>query len=247
MSQITYSPYNQTIGANAGTLVPSLGTAFRVSLNGYVGTVEDKAQLVQAHIEQYAGAAGNGWISGGSVTIGSGLAVNVAALTAMVGNIVGFDASQSVGGFSSNATANMYLRQDGTWTVGTVTPGTADNHGTALLWASVVTGSGTVSSIDPTARPWFQPTANLFRPQTWTAGGTVTNGRVVFANFTTGTVTLPAAAGAAQPVFIKKLSATGTVVVNAVSGSVEAAASVNLTTQYTSKRYISDQTNWWEV
>ncbi len=247
MAQIAYSPYNQTIGANAGTLNPALGTAFRVSLNGYVGTVEDKAQLVQAHVEQFAGAAGNGWISGGSVTIGAGLTVSVAALTAMVGNMVGFDASQSVGGFSSTGTANLYLRQDGTWTVGTATPGTSDNHGTAVVWASVVTLTGTVTSVDNLVRPWFQPTAGLYQPKTWTASGTVSTERVNFCNYTAGTITLPAAAGAVLPVVIKKLSATGTVVVKAVSGSVEATTGVNLTTQYTSKTYMSDQTNWWEI
>lgn len=245
MSAITYNPTNPTIASNAGTISgPITASDFRTAINNIMGSVEDKAQATQSYFEQ-AMAYNNGWISGGSVTTGSGLSVNVAAYVAMCGNIIGDNASQSVGGFSSSSTANMYLRQDQTWTIGTAIPDTSDNHGTAILWARVVTGSGTVTSIDPTNRPRFTPTQNLFKPTTLSASGTVTPPGKVLANFTSGTVYIPSAGSVTGPVSIKKISASGTVTIAPLAGSVEGATTYNLTAQYAGVMLISDDLNWW--
>lgn len=152
MSVVTQTPMHVTIVAAAGSVSPGFATDLRAKLNAGFGSADTKARFTEAHLEQLIRYLGNGWISGGSVTIGTGLSVNVASLTAMVCNVVQTDAAGTVGGLESNATNYIYLRQDGTWssnTAGSI-PGTADGHGTAMLWGQAVTGTGTVSSVDNT-------------------------------------------------------------------------------------------------
>lgn len=150
MSIGTAVPTNPTIYTNAGTLIAGLANAFRPALNGYVGTVEDKAQLTQAYLEQLISGIGNGWQSGGIITAaGTGLSVTISPYQAMVGNVVSNDATGTVGGFTDGTVNYLFLRQDGSWTPQTslTPPGTADNHGTAVFWGSALAASGNISAV----------------------------------------------------------------------------------------------------
>jgi hypothetical protein len=176
MAIVQQKPTEPTIAPNAGTLQPGLASDFRSRLNGYVGTVEDKAQLTQAFLEQTNAYLGNGWIKGGTVSAGAGLSVVITPFTAIVGNIIENDSSGTVGGLAANATNFIYLRQDGTWTTNTtgVVPGTADGHGTAVYWAQAITGASSVTSI-----------VNYRLPFRWglsrVSVGTVSGGTVIIA------------------------------------------------------------------
>lgn len=149
MGTVAYAPTHPGIAPNVGTLQPGLGTAFRPLLNGFGGSIEDKAQLTQAYLESYAGAAGFGGIAGGSVATGVGLSVVIGSVQAVVGNPVGIDTSSTVSSLTANATNRIWLRQSGVFTAGTAAtpPGTADGFGTALLWAEAVTNASTVTAV----------------------------------------------------------------------------------------------------
>lgn len=149
MGTVAYAPTHPGIAPNVGSLPAGLGTAFRPRFNAYGGSVEDKAQLTQAYLESYAGAAGLGGIAGGSVTPGVGLSVVIGTVQYVCGNPVGIDTSSTVSGLTANATNRIWARQSGVFTAGTAStpPGTADGFGTAFLWAEAVTNASTVTSI----------------------------------------------------------------------------------------------------
>lgn len=152
MSLETPDPTHPTIGTDLGTLVPGLASAFRGSVNAYVGGVEDKTQYIQFYVEKINSSAGFGWISGGTVAAGSGLSVTVDAYEAVVGNYIQCTTQGTVGGLAANDTNYLYLRQDGVWTTnvaGTV-PASGDGHGAALKWGYAVTDGTAVTSVSNT-------------------------------------------------------------------------------------------------
>ncbi len=149
MAIVTEIPTNYSIYTNAGTVNAGQANTFRAAMNGYAGTVEDKAQSIQAWAEQFHAWLGFGAIGGGSITaVPSSLNVTITAATAIVGNYVRSDSTGTVG-LTNSATNYIYFRQDSSWstnTAGTV-PGTADGKGTAFLWGSAITAGGSVSSV----------------------------------------------------------------------------------------------------
>ena len=157
MSLVTQIPLDPTISADITAVPASLASAFRGNVNANVALIENKVQTVAAWTEQLHSLLGNGWISGGNVTIGTGLSVNIDILSAMVDHIVAFNASQAVGGLTASSTNYIYLREDGTWTVNTtgVAPTDTVAHGAALLWCTCVTSGSAVTSIDQTVRASF--------------------------------------------------------------------------------------------
>ena len=156
MAVVNEVPTNYSIYADLGTVQAGAAAAFRPALNGYIGSVENKVQSVQAFVEQQARYWGYGCISGGTIAAGVGLNVTVGALEAVVGNYVRTDATGTVGGLTSNQTNYIWLHQDGTFTVNTTgaIPGTANGHGTAVIWGQAVTGTGTVTSVS-NVRPYY--------------------------------------------------------------------------------------------
>lgn len=169
MALVSETPTNNTIYTNAGTVAAGLASAFRAAVNGYAGTVEDKAQLIQAFLERENLTLGFGAIGGGAVAaVASSLNVTIAAATAIIGNYVRSDSTGTIG-LTNAATNYIYMRQNGTFesnTAGTV-PGTADGKGTALLWGSAVTAGGSVSSVSNARQEWRW---SLAAPQTVTGG-----------------------------------------------------------------------------
>lgn len=145
-------PTHPTITPDAGTLVPGQAATFRPLLNSYVGTVEAKAQIIQGELEGFHAYACQGAISGGTIAIGSGLAVSVTAAEGICGGYV-ISPAGTAGGLAANATNIIYMRQDGTWSGGTAAPGTADGHGTSVPWGSAVTNGTAVTSVNNT-RPY---------------------------------------------------------------------------------------------
>ena len=136
------------------TIPAGLATDLRPNLNAYIGSVEQKAAWAAAFLEMALSALGNGAVSGGNITAGGALNVNVAALNAIVNTPVSFDASQVVGGLV-NGTNWIYLRQDATWKVNAtgVDPDPTDGHGAFLLWGKATAAAGVVTLVDNT-RAW---------------------------------------------------------------------------------------------
>jgi len=131
----------------------------RAKLNAVKDAADAKAMLSQANVEQLHGALGFGELSGGTITAGTGLSVNVASLTAFVGAKVEYSGSQVVGGLEDDQLNYIFLRQDATWTIpagGSSTPPTpADGHGEALLWGTATTVSGAVTAVSNAIRTTF--------------------------------------------------------------------------------------------
>lgn len=170
-------PTHPTIYPDAGTVPTGLAVDFRPRVNGYVGTVEDKAQLVQAHLEGILAAySGGACLSGGTISAGAGLSVNISAFVGFAGNRVANNASTVVGGLAANNTNYIFLRQDSTFTTNTTgaIPGTADGKGTAFLWGYAVTGASGVNSVN-NERVWVQRAAGIANISL----GTVSDGTVV--------------------------------------------------------------------
>lgn len=156
MSLVSPTPSEPTIAANQGSLVPGLASAFRGSINTYVGAIEDKVQSVQYYHERENYLRGYGAVSGGTISAGAGLSVTIGTLTAVVGNYIQTSAVGTVGGLPENDTSYIYLRQDGEFTsniAGTV-PGTGDGHGEALYWGYAVTDGSSVTSVDNLRAPY---------------------------------------------------------------------------------------------
>jgi len=154
MSYVTQTPVDPVVAAADPSVTSGLASAFRGKINTAYSDLMTRLKLIMAAVENIGTQVGAGAISGGAVTAGSGLSVSVATLKAFVGSVVEFNASQTVGGFTGSATNYLYLRQDGTWTINTTgtAPGTGDGHGLSLLWATVVCGASTVTSIGDTRR-----------------------------------------------------------------------------------------------
>jgi len=151
---------------DALTDLPNYVFGSAVAFGTLVNTNQDAllARIRQAFagVEGLAGAIGFGALSGGAITAGAGLSVNVAALTAVVGTPVGFTASQIVGGLTDNALNYLYLRQDWTWTVNTSgTLPSGDGHGTALLWGTATTSGGSVSATSNVRKSFLQQLAKI--------------------------------------------------------------------------------------
>jgi hypothetical protein len=217
MALVTEVSTNPTIAANAGTLAAGAANTFRPLLNGYIGTVEDKAQLVQAHLERENLYQGFGAIGGGAVSAGSGLNALVAAATAVVGNIVRTDASSTVS-VTASSTNYIYMRQNGTFeanTAGTV-PGTADGKGTALFWGQAVTNGSGVTSVSNARQEWRWMTS---APQTTTAAagaGTINGMRGIV---TTEALTTAAGSDYTLGLINSNIAATSIVHVSADDGT----------------------------
>ena len=158
MAVVAQIPLEPSIAPNA-TPIPANNTpaTFRSNLNAYVASVEDKAQKTQAFLEGLASMIGNCAVSGGTISAGTGLSVNIALFRALCGNEVETDAITVVGGLTANATSSIYLRQDGTFTALTSgLPATNDGHGDYLLWGTATTGASTVTSVTNVRRAIIQ-------------------------------------------------------------------------------------------
>jgi hypothetical protein len=151
MAELPLTPLHPDISGNV-TAVSNAPVTFRSGLNANIAAVEDKAQLAVCAVEKLQAAIGNAHLSGGDFHAGTGLSVHAAALTALVGTWVGFDAEQTVGGLTDNDDNYIFLRQDGTWTVNLTGAAPADTatHGAYLLWGTALTASGAVTAIDNT-------------------------------------------------------------------------------------------------
>jgi hypothetical protein len=137
MAELPLTPLHPDISGNV-TAVSNAPVTFRSGLNTNIAAVEDKAQNAFAAIEKLQAALGNGCLTGGDLHAGTGLSVHAAALTALVGTWVGFDAEQTIGGLTDNDDNYIFLRQDGTWTINTTGADPADTatHGAFLLWGT---------------------------------------------------------------------------------------------------------------
>lgn len=151
MSLVTQTPTDPAISVALTDYVAGLASGLVTTLNARQGELELRDSKMTAWIEELHTTLGNGWISGGAISAGQGLAVTVGALSAMVGHIVEFDASQIVG-LSASAVNYIFLREDGTWTVNTTgaTPTDTTTHGISLLWGTATTDTSSVVTISNT-------------------------------------------------------------------------------------------------
>jgi len=154
-------PKNPAISVNTTPIAAVLSPAlFRAAYQAVLDAIEDKVQLAVAYSEELTEAIGNGAISGGIISIGAGLAVNVSALKALVGTVTENDATQTVGSLTASALNFLFLRQNGTWTINTTgaVPVNITTHGAFLFWGTATTNVSTVTAVS-NARQGFAPRA----------------------------------------------------------------------------------------
>lgn len=158
MAQIPLVPKNPAILAEIPSYVRGDAQQFADDVEEHQDTLEIRDGLIQAAVEYLTAAIGYGALTGGAITSGMGLSVNVGAYTAIVGNWVGNDASQVVGGLTDGALNYLWLRQDGQWTVNTtgITPLSTDGHGAAMLWGTATVVSGAVTIVSNIRRSFLQ-------------------------------------------------------------------------------------------
>ncbi len=160
MAFITYNPLDPRISVDVTPIAAQTSAAtFRPAVNTADAALDDKAQIGYGELERLLVLlGGNGWISGGTISAGTGLSVNIAALTAVVGVPIGFDATEIVGGLVNAVTNYIFLREDGTWTVpaaGSSTPPlTTDGHGDYLLWGTATTAGNVVTGVSNVRVSW---------------------------------------------------------------------------------------------
>lgn len=137
------------------------GTAlqFAQRLQSNQDIFEARDQEIIAAVEQLTDAIGNGALTGGAITAGVGASVSIAALTAIVGTFVGFDAAQIVA-VEDGVLNYIFLRQDWSWKVppggSSTLPTSADGHGQALLWGTATCAGGIVTAVSNVRRTFLQ-------------------------------------------------------------------------------------------
>lgn len=130
---------------------------FRIQLNILFANLTHAINELSGQVRELAVLIGSKAISGGNVSAGTGLSVQVAPYKAVVGRIIGTEGvGQIVGGFPPNSTTNLYLREDQFFTVSDSPPQISDGHGFYLHWATVTTNTSGVTSVDNT-RVTFSP------------------------------------------------------------------------------------------
>lgn len=151
MALVTQTPTDPAISTALTDYVAGVASGLVTTLNTRQNELELRDSKATAWLEKLHTTLGNGWISGGAISAGQGLAVTVASLSAMVGHIVAFDASQIVG-LSASAVNYIYLRENGTWTVNTTgaTPTDTTTYGLSLLWGTATTSASGVVTISNT-------------------------------------------------------------------------------------------------
>lgn len=157
MSLVAQTPDHPTLSANVTALTAGNALDFKTTLNANIAAVEDKAQLVEAFLEELQAAIGQGALSGGTISAGTGLSASVTALKALVGSVVEFNATQAVA-LAASVTNSLFLRQDGTWTVNSTgaVPTDISTHGAYLLWGTATTNGSGVTGVTNTRRTFAQ-------------------------------------------------------------------------------------------
>lgn len=103
--------------------------------------------IVCGYLEALQAQIGNGWLSGGEVTLADALSVVIAPFSAFVGTVVGKDSISLVPNLADDAMNYIFLRQDGQFTPNVVNEVPSDSHGHGLLWTVVTTAAGLVTDI----------------------------------------------------------------------------------------------------
>lgn len=155
------TPRNPAIAPNL-TTVPAGGTGASqlAAWNAFVSGVEDKIQLLLGLAEQKASYLGSGAISGGVISIGTGLSVDITAIEAMVGTYVQVTGTTTLGGLAQSVVNDVFLRQDGTFTAtsGAAVPDVTDSHGFYLKIGTATTNTTNVTAVT-NDRALFRPQA----------------------------------------------------------------------------------------
>jgi hypothetical protein len=250
MAELPLTPLHPDISGNV-TAVSNAPVTFRSGLNTNIAAVEDKAQNAFAAIEKLQAALGNGCLTGGDLHAGTGLSVHAAALTALVGTWVGFDAEQTIGGLTDSATNYIFLRQDGTWTINTTgtDPSDTATHGAFLLWGTCAC-TGAQAGTPVNRRRQIGSFSGLYQPITIISTDspfTASYERVIFADSTDGSITvnLPTAVSQTMPYTVKKLVAGNTVTIDPYSSqTVDGASTLALSGAADCAVLVSDGANW---
>lgn len=146
------TPTNPTADLAATPAVAGTPSTFRTDFNAALALVETKAETATAFLEALQNALGNGALTGGVISAGTGLSVDITALTAFVGTWVNITTTTTVGSLANGVLNYLFLYQDGTFTSNTsgTVPSSAGGHGQAMLWGTATTSAGSVTSVSNT-------------------------------------------------------------------------------------------------
>ena len=178
MANVTLVPTDPTTVAPLVEIPANISpNTLRLGINSRHAIGRDDSRRIQARVEAFHATIGNGWVSGGAMTAGTGLSVTIATGTGMAGHYVAWDAPVTVGGLAASTTNYIWLRQDGWGASGfhvtqtAVAPPSSDGHGAAVLWGTASTNATAVTAVSHASRPNW---GNLLPAGTVAAGSVST-------------------------------------------------------------------------
>ncbi len=147
-------PQDPVVSAALASVPVGGASSFAGNLQARLDAIEGRINIVAARVEKLSNLIGDGAITGGAISIGTGLSVDITALEGIVGTYVEKSATVTVGGLAPNDTNRLWLRQTGEFTVNQsdTPPSDTDGKGAALKWGQAVTGTSTVTSVSNARR-----------------------------------------------------------------------------------------------
>lgn len=171
---VLLTPENPLFGASTPVPAGEAGAAYRTLQNANITTAEDKARSAVAYHELLLNNFGFGGLSGGEISVGTGLTANIALGSALIGNYVSWAAIVSPA-LTQSTTNYIWMRQDGTAsaTVTTTAP-SGDGKGWALLWGTATTNTTVVTAVTNDRRIFQLQSSRLSKSVAGAANVTLT-------------------------------------------------------------------------
>lgn len=170
-------PDVQASYANLGALTSA--ETVRSSLDNKMETNYVATQSAIALLESLQTHIGNGAISGGTISAGTGLSVDIAAFEAFLGTIVGNDATTTVGGLAANDVNYIFATQSGTFLTDpdpNAIP--LGSYGAYMLWGTATTDGTGVTAVSNDRRHVQKP-GHLSKSVAGSADVTLTSAEAV--------------------------------------------------------------------
>ena len=205
-------PDVQAAYSNLGALTSA--ETVRSSIDSKLSTNYSNNQTAIALLEELQTHLGNGAISGGTISAGVGLSVDIAAFEAFLGTIIGNDAATTVGGLSPSTVNYIFATQSGTFLADT-DPNAVPlgSYGAYMLWGTATTDVSSVTAVSNN-RKLFQKQSRLSKSVAGSADVTLTvaeavNRQMEFTGVLTGNI----------KVYVPLFDGSEWVIVNSTSGA----------------------------
>lgn len=152
MAVIDREATHPTFATPYASIGQMLASEVRNTINTKLETQNANDSRAVGGIEALVNVFGNGAISGGLITAGAGLSVDIAAWEALVGTYIGNDASTTVGGLAPSSVNYIFARQNGAFSVNQDGSDPSATAGDFLLWGTATTDGSGVTAVSNNRR-----------------------------------------------------------------------------------------------